>query len=238
MSFRKLLGFLAALAIATHEPTSDASSTGSEKRVTKAALVARAGLAGKLRAKKVAFGDELFIRIFKEEGELEVWLRHGEPFELVKTYSICARSGDLGPKEKVGDEQAPEGFYSVTRGALNPSSSYHLAFNVGYPNAYDRAHHRTGSLIMVHGDCVSIGCFAMTDEGIDEIYSLADAALTPKHASFAVHIFPFRMTKSNMRRHASSKWNGFWSNLKQGYDRFETDRIPPLVSVEDGRYVF
>jgi murein L,D-transpeptidase YafK len=189
-------------------------------------------------AKNMEKESAILVRIFKEEAELEVWLRHSETFELVKRYPICARSGELGPKVKAGDEQAPEGFYTVTRAALNPASKYHLAFNVGYPNAYDRAHDRTGSAIMVHGDCLSIGCFAMTDEGIDEIYSLADAALTTKHPSFAVHVFPFRMTRKNLGRHADSKWMSFWLNLKEGYDRFETKRVPEESTVKHGRYVF
>jgi len=112
----------------------------------------------------------VLVRIFKEESELEVWKqdRTGR-FALLKTYPICRWSGELGPKIKQGDRQAPEGFYTITPGQMNPNSAYYLSFNMGYPNAFDRAHGRTGAQVMVHGDCSSRGCYAMTDDQISEI---------------------------------------------------------------------
>ena len=203
----------------------------------RAASAAHARIDEALAEKGLSFGSPVYIRIFKEEAALEVWLQSGARYELFKTYPICAMSGTLGPKEREGDSQSPEGFYRVTRSKLNPASHYHLAFDVGYPNAYDRSLGRTGSLIMVHGNCVSIGCFAMTDEGIEEIYSLADAALAKGQESFAVHIFPFRMTTENTRRHANSPWAGFWSDLQAGYDAFEAKHVPPEVGVNGGHYI-
>lgn len=183
-------------------------------------------------------GAPVFIRIFKEEGILEVWLQKRRKFKLFKSYPICKFSGDLGPKLKEGDGQSPEGFYSVPPTALNPYSSFHLSFNLGYPNAFDRALGRTGSLLMVHGNCVSIGCYAMTDPGIEEIYTLVEAALRDGQEAFQVHSFPFRMTPGNLARHDSSEWRDFWLNLREGYDLFERDRVPPAVIVRDRRYVF
>lgn len=183
-------------------------------------------------------GAPVFFRIFKEEGILEVWIQKCRKFELFKSYPICYFSGELGPKLKEGDKQSPEGFYSVAPAALNPNSDYHLSFNLGYPNAFDRAHGRTGSFLMVHGRCVSIGCYAMTDPGIEEIYTLAEAALREGQGSFQVHSFPFRMTPENFARHQGSEWRDFWSNLKEGYDLFERDRVPPAVSMKERRYVF
>jgi len=206
-------------------------------RSSDAATAAHARIDNALAQKGLSFGSSIYIRIFKEEAELEVWLQHGTRYDLFKTYPICAMSGTLGPKLREGDAQSPEGFYSVTRPKLNPASNYHLAFDIGYPNAYDRSQGRTGSFIMVHGNCVSIGCFAMTDEGIEEIYSLADAALAKGQTSFAVHVFPFRMTDEKTRRHASSTWAQFWSDLKVGYDAFEAKHVPPSVGVSGGRYV-
>lgn len=203
----------------------------------RAARAAHARLDDALLAKRLSFGSAVYLRVFKEEAELEVWLQGGAGYERLKTYPICALSGALGPKIKEGDGQSPEGFYGVTRGRLNPQSRYHLAFDIGYPNAYDQSLRRTGSLIMVHGKCVSIGCFAMTDEGIEEIYSLAGAAFAKGQASIPVHVFPFRMTDDNMERHAASAWAGFWSELKTGYDAFETARIPPDVAAQDGHYL-
>ena len=191
-----------------------------------------------LEAKKLTYGSPIFLRIFKAERELEVWVGGGERFELFRTYKIAACSGNLGPKLREGDRQAPEGFYFVPPSQMNPNSRYHLSFNLGYPNAYDRAHGRTGSALMVHGGAASIGCFAMTDAGIEEIYAIADAALRNGQPFLRVHCFPFRMTPANMARYRDSTWRAFWQNLKQGYDFFERTGRPPNVRVNDGRYVF
>ncbi len=180
----------------------------------------------------------IFVRIFKEDSELEVWKQRDDGrFYHFKTYPICNWSGELGPKLKQGDKQAPEGFYSVAANQLNPNSSFHLAFNLGFPNAYDRALNRTGDFIMIHGKCRSAGCYAMTDALIEEIYALGRDAIKAGQKSIPVHAFPFRLTDSNMARHASSPWLPFWSTLKEGYDHFEATRIPAEVAVCERRYV-
>ncbi len=192
-----------------------------------------------LDSRSMELGAPIFIRIFKRSSELEVWLqKRGGRFELFKTYIICRYSGDLGPKLRVGDKQAPEGFYSVNAGQMNPWSKNHLSFNLGYPNDFDQSHDRSGSALMVHGGCTSIGCYAMTDYYMDEIYTLADAALARGQSAFEVHIFPFRLTSSNLAFYLSSPWHSFWTNLQQGYDLFEKYRLPPKVEVIDKRYVF
>ncbi len=179
----------------------------------------------------------IFVRIFKEEKELEVWKLKNGRFELFRTYPICAFSGDVGPKVVVGDRQAPEGFYTVNPGQMNPKSAYHLAFNIGYPNAHDRANNYSGSALMVHGNCKSVGCYAMTDTYIEEIYIMARDAFAAGQTKFHVHAFPFRMTTDNMRRHQDSPWYKFWVHLKEGYDAFETYRKPPVVKVCSKRYL-
>jgi murein L,D-transpeptidase YafK len=180
----------------------------------------------------------VFVRIFKEENELEIWKQMADGrYEHFKTYPICAWSGELGPKLKQGDKQAPEGFYTVRPGQMNPNSQFHLAFNLGYPNEFDRAHGRDGSALMVHGKCKSAGCFAMTDALIEEIYILAREAFKGGQTAFHVHAFPFRMTEENMKRHAKSEWIGFWRSLKIGYDSFEFFRIPPKVAVCSRQYL-
>ncbi len=184
------------------------------------------------------WGVPIFVRIFKESRELEIWVDKGERFDLFRTYEICTFSGGLGPKLRTGDKKSPEGFYFVTPGRMNPASKFHLSFNLGFPNAFDRAHDRTGSALMVHGNCVSIGCYAMTDPKIEEIYAMADAALSNGQPFFRVHAFPYRMTEENMTRHRRSEWIAFWRDLKQGYDHFEATGRPPNVEVIDGRYVF
>jgi len=181
-------------------------------------------------------GNKVFIRIFKKESLLEVWIKPAHEYVLFKRYPICKYSGYLGPKLKEGDKQSPEGFYKVSKGLLNPNSKYHLAFNLGYPNAYDRSHKRTGSYLMVHGECVSIGCYAMTNSKIEEIYKLVDKALRKGQKYVQVHAYPFFMTEENMAQYQDSKWYDFWTQLKEGYDYFEAEKLPPTIKVENKHY--
>ena len=180
----------------------------------------------------------IFVRIFKEESELEVWKQRDDGrFYHLKTYPICTWSGDLGPKTKQGERQAPEGFYTVSREQMKPDSNYHLAFNLGYPNAFDKAQGRTGQFLMIHGKCKSVGCYAMTDALIEEIYALARESFLGANDSFQVHAFPFHMTPENMARHANHEAYPFWKTLKEGYDYFEYSRQIPTVAVCNRRYV-
>jgi murein L,D-transpeptidase YafK len=184
-------------------------------------------------------GAPVLIRGFKESRELEVWMEsaQGGRFILFRTYAIVTwGTGTLGPKLREGDGQSPEGFYEVAVSQLNPNSRHHLAVNIGFPNAFDRALGRTGSFIMVHGGESSIGCLAVKDEKIEEIYLLAEAALQHGQAHVPVHLFPFRPIPARLTAAAGSEWHDFWSNLKEGYDRFETTRRPPAVRVAEGRY--
>jgi murein L,D-transpeptidase YafK len=211
--------------------------------LTKSNLRAKQPLSPKILAeiehKGMAKETPILVRLFKEEAELEVWKQTKEGrYALLKTYPICRWSGELGPKIRQGDRQAPEGFYTITPGQMNPNSSYYLAFNMGYPNAYDRAHGRTGSELMVHGDCSSRGCYAMTDEQMGEIYALARESFFGGQRSFQVQAFPFRMTPVNMARHRANPHMRFWKMLKEGYDHFEVTRLEPKVDVCERHYVF
>jgi murein L,D-transpeptidase YafK len=181
----------------------------------------------------------ILVRIFKEESEFEVWKEDKTGrFALLRTYPICRWSGELGPKIKQGDRQAPEGFYTITPGQMNPNSNYYLAINIGFPNAYDRANDRTGQFLMIHGDCSSAGCYAMTDEQIAEIYALARESFFGGQKSFLIQAFPFRMTALNMAKHHNSPHMAFWRMLKQGYDHFEVTRREPKIDVCEKHYVF
>ena len=166
----------------------------------------------------------MLVRLFKQEAELEVWKqdRSGK-FALLKTYPICRWSGDLGPKVKEGDRQAPEGFYSIGPGQMNPQSAYYLSFNMGYPNAFDKALGRTGSQLMVHGDCSSRGCYAMTDEQISEIYTLGRESFFGGQRAFQVQAYPFRMTPVNMARHRNNPNMPFWEDDQAGLRSFRSD---------------
>ncbi|HML13415.1 MAG TPA: L,D-transpeptidase family protein [Xanthobacteraceae bacterium] len=192
-----------------------------------------------LEKKNMPKESPILVRLFKEESELEVWKQDTTGrFALLKTYPICRWSGELGPKVKEGDRQAPEGFYPITPGQMNPNSSYYLSINLGFPNEYDRAWGRTGDFLMIHGICSSRGCYAMTDEQIGEIYALARESFFGGQQSFQVQALPFRMTPLNMARHRTNPNMAFWKMLKEGYDHFEVTRLEPKVNVCDKRYVF
>lgn len=186
----------------------------------------------------LAEGAPVFIRIFKREFELELWMKRDGVFHRFASYPICRWSGGLGPKLQQGDHQAPEGFYSVDANALNPNSRWYRSFNLGYPNAFDAAHGRTGSLIMVHGGCGSVGCFAMTNPQMGEIWQLVTAALSNGQKRFQVQVFPFRMTEERLTAYKSHPAMRFWQTLKQGHDLFEAGLLPPRVTVCKGVYGF
>ncbi|UJF25336.1 murein L,D-transpeptidase [Suttonella sp. R2A3] len=192
----------------------------------------------KMEARGFRWGSPVFVRIFKEEALLEVWIKgEGERFELFQQYPICTFSGDLGPKKRQGDKQSPEGFYAFSSRHLNPNSQYHLSFNLNYPNAYDRAHGYTGDYLMVHGECVSVGCYAMGNRQIEEIYTLVSSALQHGQPFVRVHAFPFRLTQENLEKHRRHPASSFWQMLRPGYDIFERTHIPPEVDVVGKRYV-
>ena len=192
-----------------------------------------------MTAKDMDLQSPILVRLFKQEAELEVWKqdRSGR-FALLKTYPICRWSGDLGPKVREGDRQAPEGFYSISPAQMNPQSAYYLSFNTGYPNAFDKALGRTGSQLMVHGDCSSRGCYAMTDEQIAEIYSLGRESFFGGQKSFQLQAYPFKMTPVNMAKHRNNPNMPFWKMIKEGNDHFEVTRQEPKVDFCEKKYVF
>ncbi|MCT4609092.1 MAG: murein L,D-transpeptidase [Pelagimonas sp.] len=189
-----------------------------------------------LEKQGVHVGAPVFLRIFKETSSLELWVQATDRFQLFRSYPICNFSGDLGPKLKEGDRQSPEGIYRVSTSSLNPNSRFHLSFNLGFPNRYDQSHGRTGSFLMVHGDCLSIGCYAMTDPAIEEIYVLVEAALKAGQPYVPVHAFPFHLTKDRLNQETHHRWHQFWQELQPIYARFQADAQVPKVVVSEGRY--
>ena len=184
-------------------------------------------------------GSPVFLRAVKEDSVLELWVKpdKSECYMLAKRYPIAAWSGKLGPKEKEGDRQTPEGFYEVEPSGLNPRSNYHLSFNIGYPNAYDRSLNRTGSFIMVHGRDVSIGCLAMTDSGIEEIYIMVEQALVHGQKNVPVQIYPFVPTPARLSEEKDSPHAAFWADMARAWDWTERTRTPARVKAVNGRLV-
>ncbi|GGD06572.1 peptidoglycan meso-diaminopimelic acid protein amidase [Franconibacter pulveris 1160] len=191
----------------------------------------------KSELKQQLMGSPVYIQIFKEERTLDLYVKMGEQYQLLDSYKICNYSGGLGPKQRQGDFKSPEGFYTVERPQLKPDSRFYKAINIGFPNAYDRAHGYEGKYLMIHGACVSVGCYAMTDKNIDEIFQFVTGALVFGQPRVQISIYPFRMTDANMERHKYSYYINFWKQLKPGYDYFAMTRQPPVVSVSNGNYV-
>ena len=181
----------------------------------------------------------MLIRTYKQEAELEIWkMKSDGQYALLKTYPMCRWSGQLGPKLREGDHQVPEGFYTIAPGQMNPNSHYYLSFNVGYPNAYDRALGRTGGDIMVHGVCSSAGCYSMTDAQIAEIYAIAREAFNGGEPAIQMQSFPFHMTAENLAKHRLDPNIAFWKEIKNGADHFEATKTEPDVLVCGKHYVF
>jgi murein L,D-transpeptidase YafK len=192
-----------------------------------------------MRAKNTDAAAPLVIRTFKKEAELEVWkLNAAGRYVYIKAFPICRWSGQLGPKHHSGDRQTPEGFYAIGPSQMNPNSHYYLSFDTGFPNAYDRAQGASGSAVMVHGTCSSMGCFAMTDKQAGEIYAIAREALKGGQKAFQLQAYPFHMTPENMALYRTDPNIGFWNQLKEGYDRFESTGEILEPGVEGKRYVF
>src|SRR3954464_12959135 len=210
--------------------TPDSSAKPAPKLPAKATKPLPPELLALLRQKQMPLNSPILVRVFKEEAELEVWKQDTTGrFAILKTYPICRWSGDLGPKLREGDRQAPEGFYRITPELMNPHSNYYLSINTGFPNSFDKANGRAGSLLMIHGDCWSVGCFAMTDEQISEIYALARDSFLGERRSFQVQAYPFRMTPANLARHRNNPSFAFWKTLKIGNDHFEATHLEPKV---------
>ena len=229
MSFLCLPAVLAAAGV-DDVPTTPRSRAAVEARTPE--------LSEALAARGLELGDPVYLRITKDPAVLTAYVRDDDGvYETFRSWPVCAYSGKLGPKKSEGDLQAPEGFYAVAPGQMNPASSYHLSFDLGYPNAFDRAHGRTGSYLMVHGSCVSIGCYAMTDEAIEEIWTLVGAAMDQGEESVPVHIFPFPMTAANLQRHAGDPNAAFWRDLAPAWEAFDATGEVPDVAVRDGAYV-
>ncbi len=180
----------------------------------------------------------IYLRIFKDEHLLEIWVKADRQYRLFKTYDICFFSGGLGTKTRSGDGKSPEGFYTIGPGQLNPVSNYYLAMNVGYPNKLEQLKHYTGDAIMVHGHCASIGCYAMTNPLIEEIYTMAYKAFENGQEKIDLDIFPFRMDSAHFAKYARYPYQSFWKTMKPGYDLFEKHHVPPVAGIRGREYAF
>lgn len=187
--------------------------------------------------KKQLLGTPVYLQIFKEERILELYGKIGNEYRLLDSYRICNFSGGLGPKRRQGDFKSPEGFYSVGLSQLKPDSRFYRAINVGFPNEFDRQQGYEGKYLMIHGNCVSVGCYAMTDAYMDEIYTYVEAALRNGQPRVEIGIYPFRMTEGNMQRHRYSSFYNFWKQLQPGFTQFVQTKVPPSVGISDGKYV-
>lgn len=199
-------------------------------------------------AKKIAWpANYIYIRSFKYDSELEVWVRSAlnEEFKLFKTYKVCAMAGTLGPKRIEGDYQVPEGFYYINE--FKPNSLYHLSLGLNYPNPSDMILSdsvQPGGDIYIHGSCVTVGCIPITNPQIEELYVLTAHARNVGQDFIPVHIFPIRFDNPKSVIYlekmmaADEELKVFEKTMKQAYDFFNITRQLPVVSVNaKGEYV-
>jgi len=231
------LGQSSAAAAAAAADATAAADADVRQRFTRTFKTAQ--LPGDLAAIGARLGAPMLFRVFKQEREVEVWVQpeDQQTFVLFRIFPICFYSGKLGPKVKEGDMQSPEGFYFVGPAQMRAKSQYHRAIDFAFPNDYDAAQGYTGTELLIHGNCVSSGCYAMTDPFVEQLYELGSATAATAAQGFWIHAFPFQMTAEALAGQQDSPWLGFWQQLKAGYDAFETSRIPPHIRVEGGRYV-
>jgi len=251
---RAAFGLFVLLAIAGSRLIGQSSGAGIKQqqlrfsRVRTANQEKDAALRKLVEAKGLAYPPRaILLRAFKKESQLELWGAGSEagPYVLLKSYGICATSGVLGPKRRFGDEQVPEGFYDLDW--FNPQSNFFLSMHINYPNTADRvlgSRTNLGGDIFLHGNCASIGCIPITDDGIKEVYWLAVLAKDGGAKHLPIQIFPARLDERGFRELAKSHIGqceliGFWSNLKEGFDSFEKEHwLADVHFAKDGRYEF
>ena len=238
-SLAGMLGGAPALGQASSAAAGAAATAAADVRQRFTRTFKTAQLPGDLAAIGARLGAPMLLRVFKQEREVEVWVQpeDQQTFVLFRIFPICFYSGKLGPKVKEGDMQSPEGFYFVGPAQMRAKSQYHRAIDFAFPNDYDAAQGYTGTELLIHGNCVSSGCYAMTDPFVEQLYELGSATAATAAQGFWIHAFPFHMTAEALAGQQDSPWLGFWQQLKAGYDAFETSRIPPHIRVEGGHYV-
>ncbi len=241
-----LLGIFASPAIAQVDSAEFRNAQFSSSRVSDSWEKFNDTLSREFRRKNLAYPpSDIYLRAFKSQNEMELWARNSESseYKLVKTYHICAVSGALGPKRMQGDRQVPEGYYFIED--FNSKSDYYLSLQINYPNFSDQAlgNQKTGNDIYIHGGCVTVGCLPMTDQGIQEIYTVCLNARLNGQIYIPVHIFPTRLTKTGMAYLSREYGNDatkqqFWAQLRASYDYFEkTHKLLPVMYTPDGKYV-
>lgn len=219
------------LATASAEVPSSARSDAAIARV-------EASLSARLESQNLELGAAVYLRITKQPARLTAYIQSVDnQYVEFRSWDICTYSGGLGPKKSEGDGKSPEGFYNVSSEQMNPRSSFHLSFNLGFPNAFDRLQGYTGSYLMVHGRCASIGCYAMGDDAIEEIWTLMTHAFVGGQKNIPVHIFPFEISAKNLQNLSDHPSEPFWRQLAPAWQTFEATSIPPSVVVRGGRYV-
>jgi murein L,D-transpeptidase YafK len=188
--------------------------------------------------KGLKLGSPVFIRAYKQTSEMELWVEKGARYVIFKTYGICRWSGGLGPKYYEGDRQSPEGLYRITSADLIINARWDRAMNINYPNSFDVMNGRTGSSILIHGKCGSIGCFAIQDQNVEEVYAAVRAALEGGQAYIPVLSLPFRFAGLAPSKEDTRQMSEFWADLRRADLLFDRDRLPPSAWICDGRYYF
>ena len=238
MKFRSVSSVVAALIFCLAFLADTKAATVADKSPDSLAVVKELPLTEQFAAKGLKLGSPIFLRVYKKTSKMELWVAQGPRYALFKTYRICRWSGGLGPKMYEGDRQSPEGLYHITAEDLIVNARWHRAMNINYPNRFDVVNGRGGSGILIHGKCGSVGCFAIEDANVEEVYTAVDAALRAGQASVPVLALPFSFAQHAPAVEDTLRLNEFWADLRRADLLFNRDHIPPSAWVCDGRYFF
>ncbi len=238
MQFRRVCVLIGALVFCQAALADAKEATLTEPSSPSVAVAKGNLLAVEFAARNLKLGSPVFLRVYKQSSKMELWVEKGPRYELFKTYSICRWSGGLGPKMYEGDRQSPEGLYHITAEDLIVNPRWHRAMNINYPNRFDVINGRGGSGILIHGKCGSVGCFAIQDNNVEEVYDAVRAALHSGQVSIPVLALPFSFAAYAPAVEDTLKLNEFWTDLRRADLLFNRDRVPPTAWVCDGRYYF
>ena len=238
MQFRRVCGILGALVFCLALCADAKAASLIDKSPSSIAAVKEGLLTEEFAARGLKLGSPVFLRVYKQSSKMEVWVAQGPRYALFKTYRICRWSGGLGPKMFEGDRQSPEGLYHITAEDLIVNPRWHRAMNINYPNRFDVVNGRGGSGILIHGKCGSVGCFAIQDNNVEEVYDAVRAALQNGQVSIPVLALPFSFATYAPAVEDTLRLNEFWSDLRRADILFNRDRVPPTAWVCDGRYYF
>ncbi|MFN7498961.1 MAG: hypothetical protein ACK5SF_16325 [Hyphomonadaceae bacterium] len=184
----------------------------------------------------LTLGAPVYFRLIREQDRLEVWVKASSgSYSRLRNFKICSKDGALGPRQGASTGQ-PEGFYTLTAAQMRPQGVGYLGINLNWPNAYDRGRGWRGAPSLLQAGCASGRHYGLTDQDMEEVYTIAYSALVNGQAAIPFHIFPFQMTSFRMLQVGQGPKASFWRDLEPAWRAFERTKTPPQIRVQGRRY--